>query len=63
MWFETEGEIGRRWCDIVREDGTVVLSGLSAMWTRQGDVFYTDDGQVRGLIRLDGTWLYQEPAQ
>ena len=58
--YEENGEI---WCDVVREDGTVLLSGLSDMWTRQGDVFYTDDGTTRGLLRIDGTWLYQEPAQ
>ena len=43
-WFDEEGEM---YCDIVREDGTVLLSGLSDMWTRQGDVFYTDDGTTR----------------
>ena len=58
---EITGEIGDVRCDIVREDGTVLLSGLDDLWTRQGDVFYTEDENTRGLIRLDGTWLYQEP--
>ena len=53
-WFGDNGEL---YHDVVREDGTVLLSGISDMWTRQGDVFYTDNG----LIRIDGTWLYQEP--
>ena len=59
--IEVTGEIGDVQCDIIREDGTVLLSGLDELWTRQGDVFYTEDENTRGLIRLDGTWLYQEP--
>lgn len=60
---EIIGEIGDVQCDIIREDGTILLSGLDEMWTRQGDVFYTENDEVRGLIRIDGTWLYQEPIQ
>ena len=48
-------------CSILQEDGTVVLDGLSGMWTRQGDAFYTEADGMAGLIRIDGTWIYQEP--
>lgn len=54
----TDGETLR--CDILREDGTVLIAGLSEIWGRQGDVFYTDTGDQRGLIRIDGTWIYRE---
>ena len=60
---EITGEIGDVQCDIIREDGTILLSGLDELWSRQGDVFYTEDEHTRGLLRLDGTWLYQEPIQ
>ena len=63
LFYASYAENGELYCRVIREDGAILLSGLSDLWTRQGDAFYTDDGTIRGLIRLDGTWLYQEPVQ
>ncbi len=56
--------------DIVREDGTVLLEGLTVLdggkadfWTRQGDVFYTENDSMPSLIRIDGTPIYQDPLE
>lgn len=56
--------------DIVREDGTVLLEGLTVLeggtehiWTRQGDVFYTENDSMPSLIRIDGTRIYQDPLE
>ncbi len=58
--YEQEGEMR---CSVIREDGTVLLEGISDMWTRQGDAFYTEQDGMAGLIRMDGTWIYQEPLE
>lgn len=56
--------------DIVREDGTVLLEGLTVLeggtehiWTRQGDVFYTENDSLPCLIRIDGTRIYEDPLE
>ena len=56
--------------DIIREDGTVLLEGLTVLdtgksdfWTRQGDVFYTENDSMPSLIRIDGTRIYQDPLE
>lgn len=56
-----EGSALQQGVAIFRDDGTLVLDGLSDLWSRQGDVFYTEQDGMAGLIRIDGTWLYQEP--
>ncbi len=56
--------------DIIREDGTVLLEGLTVLeggtehiWTRQGDVFYTENDSMPSLIRIDGTRVYEDPLE
>ena len=49
--------------DLLREDGTVVLEQIRDRGETQCDVFFCTEGDVQGLKKLDGTWLYQEPVQ
>lgn len=55
-----ENEQGWSRYSILREDGTVVLADLEELdYLGQGVVQCTR-GWTSGLMRLDGTWLYQE---
>lgn len=45
---------------ILREDGTVVLSDLQDLDYLGEGVIQCTQGWTSGLMRLDGTWLYQE---
>lgn len=68
-WEDCMDIPGQRY-DIIREDGTVLLEGLTVLeggtehiWTRQGDVFYTENDSLPSLIRLDGTRIYEDPLE
>lgn len=49
--------------DLLQEDGTVILEGILDSEDRQGDVFPCQQDGVRGLRRLDGSWLYLEDTK
>lgn len=49
--------------DLLQEDGTVVLKGILQSEDRQGDAFPCEENGVRGLRRLDGSWLCREDAK
>ena len=45
---------------LVAPDGTVLLEQLSHVRYRGGGVLQVRQGFTEGLIRIDGTWLYQQ---
>ncbi|MBP3633280.1 MAG: DUF5046 domain-containing protein [Oscillospiraceae bacterium] len=55
-------ELGWYRTDILDTDGTVLLEGLQDMIYRGDGVFQCSRGFTSGLLRLDGTWLYEESS-
>jgi len=55
-------ELGWYRTDILDAEGNVVLEGLQDMLYRGDGIFQCSRGFTSGLLRLDGTWLYEESA-
>lgn len=55
-------ELGWYRSDILDTEGNVVLEGLQDMIYRGSGIFQCSRGFTSGLLRLDGTWLYQESS-
>lgn len=55
-------ELGWYRTDILDAEGNVVLEGLQDMLYRGDGIFQCSRGFTSGLLRLDGTWLYEESS-
>ncbi len=55
-------ELGWYRTDILDADGNVLLEGLQDMIYRGNGIFQCSRGFTSGLLRLDGTWLYEESS-
>lgn len=55
-------ELGWYRTDILDADGNVLLEGLQDVIYRGNGIFQCSRGFTSGLLRLDGTWLYEESS-
>lgn len=63
FYAEYQDADGEYHTDLLREDGTLLLEDLADQHCQQGDVFELRRSGQRILARLDGSILYQEPAE
>ena len=55
-------ELGWYRTDILDAEGNVLLEGLQDVIYRGNGIFQCSRGFTSGLLRLDGTWLYEESS-
>ena len=46
--------------DILDQDGNVLLEGLKNAFTVEGGLIPCEKGFYRGLMDMEGNWLYKE---